>query len=195
MERLDVVLKQFDKEWENLKSQHSNYIDCLENTKSTQSACVQSAKHCKSYVQYLAKELEKMEKVSNENDKAYLELIRMDIQRKELLLRDVEEMLPRSPGVYLRIVLGALNISFLNKQDKFAYKSDYEQFKIVVSTISAVMAFILYFFVQHSLKFCAISFIQDGRHQLVQGDEDFHPHGLASPTDPRHLQSGSSFGC
>lgn len=58
-----------------------------------------------------------------------LEKAKIDILKKEYVLRDIEDVLPRTPGyvdsvriyldsLYLRIVLGALNISFANKEDK-----------------------------------------------------------------------------
>ncbi|KAF5395627.1 Phage tail component protein [Paragonimus heterotremus] len=123
-------------------------IQATDKMKSEQSSCLQSAKHCRTYIQFLLKEIAKIDKCDDSVDQKELVSLRDELQRKEILLRDVDDSLPRNPGIYLRIVLGALNISFLSKQDKFAYKNDYEQFKIVVSGISAVLAFLLYFFIK-----------------------------------------------
>ncbi|GAA56536.1 transmembrane protein 120B [Clonorchis sinensis] len=88
------------------------------------------------------------EKSATAEEKKKLADVKLELQRKEVEMRNVEDVLPRRPGLYLRIVLGALNISLSSKQDKFAYKNDYEQFKIVVSAICAVLTFLLYFFIQ-----------------------------------------------
>ncbi|KAF6770818.1 hypothetical protein AHF37_11484 [Paragonimus kellicotti] len=131
-----------------LQEKHVALLEATDKMKSEQSSCLQSAKHCRTYIQFLLKEIAKIDKCDDSVDQKKLVSLRDELQRKEILLRDVDDSLPRSPGIYLRIVLGALNISFLSKQDKFAYKNDYEQFKIVVSGISAVMTFLLYFFIK-----------------------------------------------
>ncbi|KAL3307711.1 hypothetical protein Ciccas_013770, partial [Cichlidogyrus casuarinus] len=42
---------------------------------------------------------------------------------------------------YLRTVIGDVNLSLTTKQDKYAYKHDYERFKIFVSGVLAFMSF------------------------------------------------------
>lgn len=149
MQNFTKLQEEFSSEWRNLKTKHIAYVDSVEKMRSEQSSCMQSAKHCRSYIHFLLNEISRLEQTSSPSDVKILQAARTEIQRKEVLLRDVDEILPRRPGLYLRIVLGALNISFSSKQDKFDYKNDYEQFKIIVSAISAVLAFLLYFFIQN----------------------------------------------
>lgn len=51
--------------------------------------------------------------------------------------------------LYLRIILGTVDVSFTSKQDKFEYKNNYENFKITVSAIISIYALFLYFFNQY----------------------------------------------
>ncbi|KER34286.1 hypothetical protein T265_00133 [Opisthorchis viverrini] len=148
MPDFDKIQEEFEKQWRIMKGKHSSYLSSVETMKTAQSNCSQSVKHCKSYMQFLNNEISRLEKSATTEEKKKLAGVKLELQRKEVEMRNVEDVLPRRPGLYLRIVLGALNISLSSKQDKFAYKNDYEQFKIVVSAICAVLTFLLYFFIQ-----------------------------------------------
>ena len=39
--------------------------------------------------------------------------------RREQQLREIEQTLPKSNGIYLQIILGSVNVSILNKSDKY----------------------------------------------------------------------------
>ena len=83
--------------------------------------------------------------------------------RREQQLREIEQTLPKSNGIYLQIILGSVNVSILNKSDKyvtvknhiwhifiwndfviiafrFKYKDEYEKFKLVLSVIGFVLS-------------------------------------------------------
>ena len=47
----------------------------------------------------------------------------------------MEDSLPRSAGTYLRIILGDINVSILDKKTKYDYKDQYERFKLIVSLV------------------------------------------------------------
>ncbi|XP_032433189.1 transmembrane protein 120A-A isoform X2 [Xiphophorus hellerii] len=57
-------------------------------------------------------------------------------QRKKL-----KELSLRLKKLYLTLVLGNINVTLLNKQEKFAYKSEYEKFKLVLTFILFVFSF------------------------------------------------------
>ncbi|KAJ8890553.1 hypothetical protein PR048_010062 [Dryococelus australis] len=63
-----------------------------------------------------------------------------DITRRRAQLSNMEHVLPRPNGLYLKIILGNVNVSILNKNDKFRYKDEYEKFKLVLSGIGFVMS-------------------------------------------------------
>uniref|UniRef100_A0A8C4EW72 Transmembrane protein 120A n=1 Tax=Dicentrarchus labrax TaxID=13489 RepID=A0A8C4EW72_DICLA len=54
---------------------------------------------------------------------------------------EMEAFLPKKNGLYLTLVLGNVNVTLLNKQSKFAYKDEYEKFKLVLTVILFVFAF------------------------------------------------------
>ena len=41
-----------------------------------------------------------------------------DLMRRYAQLSEMEESLPKKSGTYLKIILGSVNVSFLNKQDR-----------------------------------------------------------------------------
>jgi hypothetical protein len=47
----------------------------------------------------------------------------------------MEDFLPRESGRYLKTVLGNLNVSILDKDTKYNYKEQYEQFKLTVNIV------------------------------------------------------------
>lgn len=43
---------------------------------------------------------------------------------------------------FLQIILGNVNVSILNRNDKVRYKDDYEKFKLILNVIGLLMAFL-----------------------------------------------------
>ncbi|KAG9487714.1 hypothetical protein GDO78_007487 [Eleutherodactylus coqui] len=48
---------------------------------------------------------------------------------------DMEAYLPKKNGLYLNLVLGNVNVTLLSNQAKFAYKDEYEKFKLYLTII------------------------------------------------------------
>lgn len=44
--------------------------------------------------------------------------------------------IPKCNGVFLSFFLGSVNVSILNLEDKFRYKTEYEVFKVVVCVLT-----------------------------------------------------------
>ncbi|VDP69850.1 unnamed protein product [Schistosoma mattheei] len=151
MEEFQGALNSFQKDWLQLQEKHSSLVMSLYKLKEEETSCVRSVKHCRNYMKLLKNEIASLQKNATGDEITILEKAKIDILKKEYVLRDIEDVLPRTPGLYLRIVLGALNISFANKEDKFRYKNDYERFKIIISGICAFLAFLLYFYVQNRI--------------------------------------------
>ncbi|KAH8861164.1 Transmembrane protein 120B [Schistosoma japonicum] len=152
MENFQRSVDQFQKDWLLLQEKHSSLVMSSYKLKEEEKGCVQSVKHCRTYMRLLKNEIESLHNNASGDEITFLEKVKLDILKKEYILRDIEDVLPRTAGLYLRIVLGALNISFANKEDKFRYKDDYERFKIIISGICAFLSFLLYFFIQNSLN-------------------------------------------
>jgi hypothetical protein len=44
-----------------------------------------------------------------------------DLLRRKAQLHEMEQSLPKENGLYLKIILGNVNVSILNKNDKYVY--------------------------------------------------------------------------
>ncbi|GBM87522.1 Transmembrane protein 120 [Araneus ventricosus] len=44
--------------------------------------------------------------------------------------------------LYLKIVLGSVNVTLLNEEERFKYKDEYERFKLVVTSIILILSFL-----------------------------------------------------
>lgn len=65
-----------------------------------------------------------------------------NVIKRKALLYEIEQTLPQKNSLYLQIILGNVNVSILNRNDKVRYKDDYEKFKLILNGIALVMAII-----------------------------------------------------
>ncbi|CAF4366540.1 unnamed protein product, partial [Rotaria sp. Silwood2] len=72
-----------------------------------------------------------------------LNLISEQINTNSLYLSRVADTLPRKDS-YLRVILGGVDVSILNKADKWTYKQEYEKFKFIVTCISLVSSLVIW---------------------------------------------------
>ncbi|XP_076745511.1 transmembrane protein 120A-A isoform X3 [Maylandia zebra] len=71
----------------------------------------------------------------------------------------MEAFLPKRNGLYLNLVLGNVNITLLNKQSKFAYKDEYEKFKLVLTVILFVFSFTCRFLLSYRVLDALFNFL------------------------------------
>ncbi|XP_063720641.1 ion channel TACAN-like isoform X3 [Symsagittifera roscoffensis] len=67
--------------------------------------------------------------------------LKLQIKDKEKLLEEVQLWLPKKNAWMLKVHLGSIKASFLKKEDKLAYKEEYERFKYIFTIVSIVFAF------------------------------------------------------
>lgn len=60
-------------------------------------------------------------------------------------MRQISDTFPRPNNLYLKVILGNVCVSILNKEEKWKYKEEYEKFKYTVTMISMCFAFFLIF--------------------------------------------------
>ncbi|MBN3309048.1 T120A protein, partial [Amia calva] len=79
-----------------------------------------------------------------------------NIDRIQALIRerpgvffDMEAFLPKKNGLYLSLVLGNVNVTLLSKQSKFAYKGEYEKFKLCLTILLLLFSFTCRFLVSN----------------------------------------------
>ncbi|CAF0716651.1 unnamed protein product [Adineta steineri] len=72
-----------------------------------------------------------------------LNIISNNLNTNELYLSRISDTLPRKDP-YLRVILGGVDVSILNKADKWKYKQEYEKFKFIVTCISLVSSLVIW---------------------------------------------------
>ncbi|XP_026734364.1 transmembrane protein 120 homolog isoform X1 [Trichoplusia ni] len=134
------------KEWEDLvvdykrlETTNKDYVTKLEEVGELQAACMKEINHQKYRMSVIANALKRLEKkgVTKDDRVANLE---KEIMKRKAMLREINATLPKQNSLYLRIILGNVNVSILNKNDKFKYKDEYEKFKLILSAIAFVLA-------------------------------------------------------
>lgn len=148
-EHLEESLKDWadlSNEYKGLEELHKTYQNKLSELITLQKKCLSGVNHQK----YRLKAIQNMMShvnPSNDEEKAVLDDLEKDVFRRKAQLSQMEDSLPRESGRYLKIILGTyVNVSILDKERRFNYKDQYEQFKLIVNVIAFGLAlFNLYF--------------------------------------------------
>lgn len=80
--------------------------------------------------------------INNEEEQQLKNDLIERMSNRSAQVREIEDNLPKSNGLYLRIVMGGINASFLDSEQKFKYKEQYERFKLVVNMIIFLICFL-----------------------------------------------------
>jgi len=128
-------------EYKQLEKVHNDYTEKLEQLAELQTKCVKSLSHQRYRLGQIKATLRKT-KPKDESEKEKFDLLNKDMMRRQAQLIEMEEYLPKKSGTYLKIILGSVNVSFLNKQERFRYRDEYEKFKFTLSTIAMILSVI-----------------------------------------------------
>ncbi|XP_063973308.1 transmembrane protein 120 homolog isoform X1 [Diachasmimorpha longicaudata] len=123
-------------DFKELEALNREYVAKLEELAELQGKCINGISHQRYRMGVISKSLKQMQ-VSEERHK-----LRKDMERREEQLHEMEQTLPKANGTYLSIILGSVNVSILNKDEKFKYKDEYEKFKLVLSVIGFILSVI-----------------------------------------------------
>jgi len=134
---LSGAIKDFEDlsdEFRNLAACHKDYVAKLEELGKLQARCMKELTHQRYRLGVMRKTMRKYENNTEFQDQ--IKDVDKKITHRKVQLQEMEEALPKKNGLYLRIILGNVNVSILNKDDKFRYKDDYEKFKFVINGIA-----------------------------------------------------------
>ena len=112
-------------------------MQTLDKCLALQKKCVSGVTHQKyrlGVIKKLIKDVEKGDDVTKE-EKGEVDDLNKDLLRRTAQLGQMQEVLPRQSGRYLRGILGNVDCSILDKNEKYQYKEQYEQFKLIVNLI------------------------------------------------------------
>lgn len=80
--------------------------------------------------------------ITTPSDRESVQDIEKNMMKRKAQLYEIEQSLPQKNSLYLQIILGNVNVSILNRNDKVRYKDDYEKFKLILNGIALIMAII-----------------------------------------------------
>ncbi|XP_057695376.1 ion channel TACAN-like [Corythoichthys intestinalis] len=154
----DVLLQweRLEEEYHNIQETHRMYLQKLDEISKLQKSCFSAICLQRTKLQEMSSNVKKCSKVlSKENSLEMKDKIKM--QTNALL--EMEAFLPRKNGLYLSLVLGNVNVTLLSKQLKFAYKDEYEKFKLYLTFVLLLFSFICYFFVSYRFLDALLNFL------------------------------------
>uniref|UniRef100_U3FGI2 Transmembrane protein 120A n=1 Tax=Callithrix jacchus TaxID=9483 RepID=U3FGI2_CALJA len=146
-------------DFQNIQETHRLYRLKLEELTKLQSHCSSSITRQKKQLQELALALKKCKpSLPAEAEEAAQELENQMKERQGLFF-DMEAYLPKKNGLYLSLVLGNVNVTLLSKQAKFAYKDEYEKFKLYLTIILILISFTCRFLLNSRVTDAAFNFL------------------------------------
>uniref|UniRef100_A0A3B4U4E1 Transmembrane protein 120Aa n=1 Tax=Seriola dumerili TaxID=41447 RepID=A0A3B4U4E1_SERDU len=135
-----------EKGYQQIQDTHRLYKQKLEEVAKLQDSCSGAIARQRKRLKELTASLEQCKnnhptpKLSPDDVDAIAE-IEDSIRDRANAFTEMEAFLPKKNGLYLTLVLGNVNVTLLNKQSKFAYKDEYEKFKLVLTVILFVFSF------------------------------------------------------
>lgn len=156
MESLEKEWTDFEKELEKFQNAHKDYVKKLEEVESLKKSNLQQFLKHKKKLNQLKENLEKIEKKKKESITIESEeedasksspaaILKSKVDENLSYMKQISDTFPRENGIYLKIILGSVCVSILNKEEKWKYKEEYEKFKFFITIISLCFSFLLIF--------------------------------------------------
>lgn len=142
---IDALMHEWDElseEYKTLENTNQKYIELLESLHSQQQKCFSEIKHQRYRMGQINSSLKQFQKSKEPKVKECVAELEKNMLKRKAQLHEIEQSLPKKSGFYLQIILGDVNVSILNRNDKVRYKDDYEKFKLILNVIGLIMAFI-----------------------------------------------------
>jgi len=149
-DQLEVCIKDWAEladEYRDLELKHKEYRQTLEKCMALQKKCVSGVTHQKYRLGVIKKLVKEVEiRPANKEEAGEVEDLQKDLLRRSAQLEQMQEVLPRKSGRYLRAILGNVDCNILDRNEKYQYKEQYEQFKLIVNLVGGILAIACYFF-------------------------------------------------
>uniref|UniRef100_A0A147A584 Transmembrane protein 120A n=1 Tax=Fundulus heteroclitus TaxID=8078 RepID=A0A147A584_FUNHE len=135
-----------EKDFQHIQEAHRLYKQKLEEVTRLQNSCSSAIARQRKKLRELASSLKRCkENLSTSNlkpeERESIAEMEESIKEKTSAFFEMEGFLPKKNGLYLTLVLGNVNVTLLNKQAKFAYKDEYEKFKLILTVILFLFSF------------------------------------------------------
>ncbi|XP_058063403.1 transmembrane protein 120 homolog [Anopheles bellator] len=144
-------LNELDREWSELSDEYrslemvnQSYLDLHERLEEMQEKCTKQIQHQRYRMQQIRKNLKlyvRKEQITA-SDKEKASGLEKNIMKRKAQIHEIEQGLPQQNSRYLKIILGDVNVSILNRNDKVRYKDEYEKFKLILNVIGLLLSFL-----------------------------------------------------
>ncbi|PNI88583.1 TMEM120A isoform 7 [Pan troglodytes] len=146
-------------DFQNIQETHRLYRLKLEELTKLQNNCTSSITRQKKRLQELALALKKCKPSLPAEAEGAAQELENQMKERQGLFFDMEAYLPKKNGLYLSLVLGNVNVTLLSKQAKFAYKDEYEKFKLYLTIILILISFTCRFLLNSRVTDAAFNFL------------------------------------
>ncbi|XP_048957913.1 transmembrane protein 120B isoform X3 [Canis lupus dingo] len=135
LERCEREWHELEGEFQELQETHRIYRQKLEELTSLQTLCSGSINKQKTRLKDLKHTLQRYKSHASREEAELIQQMSANIKDRQNIFFDMEAYLPKKNGLYLNLVLGNVNVTLLSNQAKFAYKDEYEKFKLYLTII------------------------------------------------------------
>nr|XP_011761327.1 transmembrane protein 120B isoform X2 [Macaca nemestrina] len=135
LERCEREWHELEGEFQELQETHRIYKQKLEELAALQTLCSSSISKQKKHLKDLKLTLQRCKRHTNQEEAELVQQMAANIKERQDVFFDMEAYLPKKNGLYLNLVLGNVNVTLLSNQAKFAYKDEYEKFKLYLTII------------------------------------------------------------
>ncbi|XP_077579532.1 transmembrane protein 120A-like [Stigmatopora nigra] len=146
-----------EEEYHHTQETHRIYLQKLDEISELQKSFLSAICLQKTRLKEMSSQVKKHRKEMSKEDS--LDEMKDKIKIQTNALFEMEAFLPRKNGMYLSLVLGNVNVTLFSKQLKFAYKDEYEKFKLYLTFIMLLFSFICYFFVSYRFLDAILNFL------------------------------------
>ncbi|XP_001373704.3 transmembrane protein 120B isoform X1 [Monodelphis domestica] len=149
LKQCERVWEELELEFHELQDTHKVYRQKLEELTTLQTTCNSSIKKQKKRLNELQNSLQRCKLSANSGETNLIQQMSASIKERHNVFFNMEAYLPKENGLYLSLVLGNVNVTLLSNQAKFAYKDEYEKFKLYLTIIFLFGAIACRFFLNY----------------------------------------------
>ncbi|KAK0138407.1 Transmembrane protein 120A [Merluccius polli] len=159
---LPAILEEWkcvDEQYQHIQDTYKIYLQKLDELSKLQSSCSSSISNQLRRLKEMSQSVKRCSKDLTEEEAKSLEVMNGQIKTRPNIFLEMKSFLPKKNGIYLNLVLGNVNVTLLSKQAKFAYKDEYETFKLCLTVILLIFSFICYFFIKYRFVDAILHFL------------------------------------
>jgi hypothetical protein len=136
---------ELNEDFRRLEAASKTYQEKLEEVTKWQKECEKQIHHQKYRMAIIGGAIKRAQ------DNRYAE-IKEEMMKRKAQLHEIQQTLPKESGTYLKVILGNVNVSILNKEEKLKYKEEYEKFKLVLSAVAFVLSVVNLLFISRRVE-------------------------------------------